>query len=117
MEVQGDYKLNVELVEYKNPSHTQADGDCCNQHYSSTLCVDCSNRFTFCILPYGETLTDSAIFDSYVCGSSPSYSTGLVGSRTGHPDDMSFKEESFIDEQNNITNPMPFNVNGSWPVS
>lgn len=113
---QADYKLDLQLERYSNPKHLQADGSCCHKPHFSPHCTDCSNRFIFCILPFGTALKGSSIFDSYICGSKPSYVTGVVESSTGHPDSMSFARESFIDRQNNITNPISFTGNGSWPV-
>lgn len=112
--MEGDYKLEVQLEQYDNPSHSQANGRCCSRPYYSLRCTECNNRFTFCILPFDTELSGSPTF---ICGSSPSYSTGLVGSLTGHADRLSFVGESYIDEQNSITNPLVFTGNGSWPVS
>ncbi len=45
------------------------------------------------------------------------YVTSIVGKDTGFADNMLFKGQNFIDEVNNITNPLVFTGEGAWPVS
>lgn len=118
--VGGDYRLEILVDHYQNPSHLQADGDCCNWDTRQHLCMPCHNRFTFCLLKFDTVTKPGGFgfydFDTYVCDSRHHYATGVVGSAQD-PDDMQFAENGYIDEQNNIQNPLVFAGNGSWPVS
>lgn len=114
--VRGDYRIEVKLEHYSNPTHLQADGECCTPHYYSQECSDCNNRFTLCVLPYATVTSD---IDAYAAcsGVRLSYTTGVVGILTGHADNMSFVGATYIDPQNNITNPLLFTGSDAWPVS
>lgn len=111
-----DYKLEIHLNSYHNPSHKQADGRCCNINYGDYFpagrCMNCLNRFTFCIRQF-KTDFDPPDLQGVCSQSGQKYVTGIVG----ESDSISFKKQKYIDEMNNISNPLVFTSEGIWPVS
>ena len=119
--VGGDYRLEIMVHQYRNPTHLQANGDCCEWSPRKHHCMPCHNMFTFCLPPVGtNTELNGYDFNTYACNSHPNYTTGVVSrgsDSTQDSDDMAFARNGFIDEQNHIANPLAFTANGSWPVS
>ena len=106
----GDYKFEVILESYANPSHKLADGTCCNRpnRYRCGQRAVCNNLFTFCVRPYGY---GSAAKTSKSCAKSgASYTTSVIAD-----DNISFKEAQHLNFVTNMSNPLVF-YGKVWPV-
>lgn len=106
----GDYKFEVILESYANPSHKLADGTCCNRpnRYRCGQRAVCNNLFTFCVRPYGY---GSAAKTSKSCAKSgASYTTSVIAD-----DNISFKEAQRLNFVTNMSNPLVF-YGKVWPV-
>lgn len=102
----GDYRFEVILESYTNPSHKLVDGSCCNVFDYDCYRTTCNNLFIFCVRPYGYT------GHNLECPNpSQKYITSVIAN-----DNISFvdrKELNYIEA--NMTNPLTFE--GSvWPV-
>lgn len=107
----GDYKFEVLLESYANPSHKLADGTCCNYPNRYYRCgrirAVCNNLFTFCVRPYeyGSTKTSQSCPKSGV-----TYTTSVITD-----DSISFKEAQRLNSFTNLSNPLVF-YGRIWPV-
>lgn len=105
----GDYRFEVLLESYTNPSHKLVDGNCCDDisdyesHCAGTVC---NNLFIFCVRPHGYT------GHNLKCPNpNQKYITSVIAN-----DNISFadrRELNYIDA--NTTNPLTFEGH-VWPV-
>ena len=105
----GDYKFEVLLERYANPSHKLADGTCCNypDHYKCGRRVVCNNVFTFCVRPYEY----GSVKTSQSCPKSgASYTTSVITD-----DNIFFRETQRLSSVTNLSNPLVF-YGRVWPV-
>ena len=103
----GDYKFEVLLETYANPTHKLADGTCCKYpyfHYNCGRRTVCNNIFTFCVRPYEYQSSQSCP------KSGANYTTSVITD-----DSISFRETQLLNFVTNLSNPLVF-YGKVWPV-
>ena len=119
----GDYRFEVLLKSYKNPTHKHADGSCCDGSLGNSCAaskVVCGGLFTFCIRPHGYHAKER----SHPCPTPrENFTTTDIAGEHSYTmswdiadDSISFSDGQLLNPATNLSNPLVFRLK-SWPVS
>ena len=102
--VSADYKLELQLVRYLNPTHRLESGRCCDMDHGVRDCVDhCDNSLHFCLSSPSERVSCSL----------GEIQTGLLYSPDS--DAVNFSTGGVLIAES-VQNPLVF-TGAEWPVS
>ena len=99
LQVGAEYQLEAYLSSYSNPTHQQAEAQCCDAGCNN----DCDNLFLFCLREAGHSQDDE------------SCPLGMMSTRDTLTDQEVFELGDGLDRR--VTNPLAFTGESAWPVS